>query len=148
MPSLPGTHLITVGIYNKLAADATLIGLLPDGVWLEVAMPSSTGVPRTKFAIVSHVPISRDVGVFGRRAYEEHLYMVKAVTRDLSPKTANSAADRINELLEDTPIAVEGYTWMTTHRTDWIELQEIDDADPKLAWQHRGGHFKVQYALL
>jgi hypothetical protein len=148
MPSLPGTHLITVGIYNRLAGDATLIGLLPDGVWLEVALPSSTGVPRTKFAIVSHVPISRDVATFGKRGYEEHLYLVKAVTRDLSPKTANSAADRINELLEDTAIAVEGYGWMTTHRTDWVEMQELDDADPKLAWQHRGGHFRVQYALL
>jgi hypothetical protein len=29
-----------------------------------------------------------------------------------------------------------------------VELLLLDDADPKLTWQHRGGHYLAQYALL
>lgn len=145
----PPAHQITIGIYNRLAMDAALKSLLPDGVWLEVALPTSTGAVRTRFAIVSLVPmVSRTVAAFGRRAVEERFYMIKAVVRDLSPVTANNAAHRITELLEDVPVPATGYDWMTTYCVNPIETQQLDDADPKLAWQHRGGYYRAQYATL
>lgn len=148
MPS-PPSHEITIALYNRLAADATLRTMLPDGVWLEVALPGLNGAVRTRFALLSLVPmVSRTVAEFGRRAYEDRLYVVKAVTRDLSPLTANNAAKRIGDLIEDVNVPAVGYTWMTTHCLNPIEDQQLDDADPKLAWQHRGGYYRVQYSVL
>jgi len=145
---IPPSHAITVAIYNTLANDATLKTLLPDGIWLTYALPLSATTPRTRFGIVDLVPlIARDLPVFGHRAIEERQYIVKAVLRDLSPVNANQAAQRINELLEDVPIPATGYTWQTGHRLWPIETVEADSADPKLAWQHRGGYYRVAYAV-
>lgn len=147
LPS-PPAHQITIGIYNRLSTDATLKSLLPDGVWLEVALPGLNGAVRTRFALISLVPtVSRTIAKFSSRAYEDRLYLVKAVIRDLSPAAANNAAQRIGDLLEDQDVPVPGYTWMTTFCLNPVEAQQLDEADPKLAWQHRGGYYRVQYAV-
>jgi hypothetical protein len=144
----PPSHAITVALYNALANDANLKTLLPDGIWIGYALPVSATTPRTKFGILDLVPlVSQDVAQLGKRAYETRQYIVKAVTRDLSPVTANNAAQRMNDLLEDVAIPATGYVWMTVHRIIPIEAVEADDVDPKLAWQHRGGYYRVQYAV-
>jgi hypothetical protein len=146
--TLPPSHQITVALFNLLSADAALKTLLPDGIWLSYALPLSDTQPRTRFGILELVPmVSRDIPVFGSRAIEERQYFVKAVTRDLSPLTANQAAHRMNELLEDVEIQATGYTWMTAHRLWPIEAVEPDEGNPKFAWQHRGGYYRVQYAV-
>lgn len=146
--SVPPSHQITIAVYNALSGDATLQGLLPDGIWIGYALPKGGTTPRTRFGILDLVPlVSRDFPVFGGRAWEDRQYIVKAVTRDLSPSTANQAAQRMNEVLEDVTLAAVGYAWITAHRLWPIETVEPDEVDPKLAWQHRGGYYRVAYAV-
>ena len=149
MSVVPPSHQITIALYNALSSDATLKGFLPDGIWIGYALPLSGTQPRTRFGILDLVPlVSRDYPVFGQRAWEDRQYIVKAVTRDLSPATANAAAQRMNELIEDITIAATGYGWITGHRLWPIESVEADEVDPKLAWQHRGGYYRVAYAVV
>jgi hypothetical protein len=42
---------------------------------------------------------------------------------------------------------VTGYTWMTTHRENRIRQTEVDEVDPTLRWQHRGGQYRVQMSV-
>jgi len=144
----PPSHQITIAIYNALANDANLKALLPDGIWIGYALPISATTPRTKFGILDLVPlVGQDIAEFGHRAYETRQYIVKAVTRDLSPVNANNAAQRMNDILEDVPIPATGYRWASSYRMWPIEAVEADEVDPKLAWQHRGGYYRVQYAV-
>ncbi len=125
-----------------LLADATLQGLMPDGVFWDEARPGAT-----RFVIVSLVD-EIDVAEFQRRAYEDALYLVKAVALLSGGGNVKSAAARIDALLEDpTGLAATGYGMMTCHRESRVRITEVDDADPKVRWQHRGGRYRVQAAL-
>jgi len=86
--------------------------------------------------------------VFGRRAIEEGIYLVEA--RMLSTvKGANikRAAARIDELLEDQPLTVAGYTWSTMHRLEPVRMTEVDEVDPSIRWHRRGGQYFVQMSF-
>jgi hypothetical protein len=133
-------------VIAKLAADAPLTALMPDGVFFEVA-PAG----RTRFVIVSLVE-SHDERVFGGRAVEDVLLLVKAVA--LSTVTANikAAAARVDELLDPQPpaapatLTAAGYSLMAMYRDPdlpRIRLTEEDDDDATIRWFHRGGHYRV-----
>lgn len=127
----------------KLGADTTLLGYVPNGVYIDEAPPKMT-----RFVIVSVIS-ALDEGKFGGRAIEDVLYLVEA--RGLSTQTTladmNAASARIDALLEDQPLAASGYAWMTMHREERIELTEVDDDDPSIRWYRRGGHYRVQMSL-
>lgn len=134
----------------KLGADAGaggLLTLMPNGVYFEEAPAGSR-----RFVIVSLV-IEHDVAQFGGRAFEDALYLVKAVGLDTkaNPLPANAmkdAAARIDALLEDGTLTVSGYTLMTIHREERLRMTEVDGADSSIRWQHRGGRYRVQVALV
>ena len=140
MPA-PESSAIEDAILARLTGDATLEALTPDGVWLDEAPPGAT-----RFVIVSLVA-SNDVAVFGRRAIESSLYLVKAVIEATGGGVAQQAAARIDVLLEDVPLDVPGYVWMTTHRLEPLERHELDPADARLSWQHRGGRYRVEMSI-
>ncbi len=137
-------------VIAKLAADATLTGFMPDGVYFDVAPPGLT-----RFVIVS-LAESHDERVFGGRAFEEVLLLVKAVA--LSTVTANikAAAARIDALLDPQPpaspatLTVAGYSLMTMYRDPdlpRVRITEADDQDDSILWFHRGGHYRVVMSL-
>jgi hypothetical protein len=99
-----------------------------------------------RFVIVSLVD-EVDEGKFGGRAYEDALFLVKAVMLSTSGGNIQAAAARIDTLLEDQPLTVAGYTWMTTHREARVRITEVDEQDAAIRWQHRGGHYRVQMSL-
>jgi hypothetical protein len=139
---------IDQALIDRLLNDATLRALLPDGVfWEEAGASMLTGGHPTQFVIVSLIE-AVDEARFGGRAYEDVLYLVKAV--ELSTAAAHNskaAAARIDVLLEDAVLTAAGYTWMTGHREARIRFLEVDDTDAAIRWHHRGGHYRVQASL-
>jgi len=140
----PDSSLIDNALIAKLGADATLLALVPNGIYADEAPPNST-----RFVIVSLVE-AVDEATFGRRAIEDALYLVEA--RILSTTTnanaaVKAAAARIDALLEDQTLTASGYTWSTMHRESRIRLVEVDDADSTIRWFRRGGHYRVQMSV-
>jgi len=124
-----------------LAGDATLAGLLPDGVWFDEAPPNAR-----QFALVALLS-TRDEATFGGRALEDAVYLVKAVSFDKSAATALAAAAQIDALLEDASLAVAGGDCLAVFREQAIRYPEVDALDPSIRWQHCGGHYRVQFAV-
>lgn len=129
---------IDSALVAMLAGDATLTALLPGGVYIDEAPPGST-----RFVIVSLVDEADDA-VFGQRAIEDALYLVKAVALSTAGADLKAAAARIDALLEDGVLTVAGYTPMALFREARIRLTEVDQLDPSIRWFHRGGHYRAQ----
>lgn len=138
---MPNSSAIDGALVSTLLNDATLMALMTDGVFFDEAKPNAQ-----KFVLVSVVD-AHDEGKFGGRAYEDILYLVKAVELSTSGTNATSAAARIDVLLEDQMLSAAGYTWMTVHREARIRATEVDEIDRSIRWQHRGGHYRVQMSL-
>lgn len=138
---------IDAALVAMLGADSTLLSYCPNGVFWDEAPPGST-----RFVIVS-LRDEEDEAVFGGRAIEDHLYLVKAVALSTAGANLKEAAARIDALLENqpvglgSPVSVAGYTWMACHRERRVRYTEVDDADPSLRWRHRGGEYRVQMSL-
>ncbi len=134
---MPDSSAIENALIGKLIADATLMALVPDGVFFDESNPGAT-----RFIIVSLVD-EVDGAMFGARAFEDALFMVKAVMLSTSGGNIQAAAARIDTLLEQGTLAPAGYTLMAMHRESRIRMTEVDDIDPSIRWQHRGGQYRV-----
>jgi len=133
---------IDQALLAKLGSDVTLLGLCPNGVYPDEAPPNMT-----RFVIVSLVDES-DEATFGGRAFEDALYLVEARIRsDVAGADPKAAAARIDALLQDQPLTVAGYTWMTMHREARVRLTEVDDIDPSMRWYRRGGRYRLQMSV-
>jgi hypothetical protein len=125
----------------KLGADSALLALMPNGVYYDEAPQGST-----RFVIVSLV-IEQDEAMFGGRAFEDALYLVKAVSLSTAGGNVKDAAARIDALLENGTLLVPGYKLMTIYREQRIRFTEPDDVDQSIRWQHRGGRYRVQTSV-
>lgn len=121
-----------------LELDAPLQALLPDGVWWNEAPQGSRA-----FVIVT-LQTSTDEPMFtGERAWEDTQYMIKAVEFGTSGVNAVAAAARIDQLLDNVDIPIDGYLTMRLQRDGRIHLSEVDDLDTAIRWQHRGGNYRI-----
>jgi hypothetical protein len=137
------TSDIAAALIAKLGSDTELLTLCPNGVYWDQAPPGAT-----RFVIVSFVA-AEDVGVFGRRAIEDGLYHVEArMLSTVAGANPKAAAARIDAVLEDQPLTVAGYVWMTTHREAPTRMTEIDAVDTSIQWFRRGGHYRIQMSLV
>jgi len=137
-------------VIAKLAADATLTALMPDGVYFDVAPPGLT-----RFVVVSLVD-PHDELVFAGRAIEDVLLLVKAVALSTVSANIKAAAARIDALLDPQPpaapatLTVAGYHLMALYRDPdlpRVRITEDDGEDPSIRWQHRGGHYHAVMSL-
>jgi hypothetical protein len=133
------TSDIASALIAKLGSDAELLSLCPNGVYWDEAPPGST-----RFVIVAFIN-AIDRGVFGKRAIEEGIYLVEArMLSTVQGANIKRAAARIDELLEDQPLTVAGYTWSTMHRLEPVRMTEVDEVDPSIRWNRRGGQYFVE----
>lgn len=145
---------VTSALINKLLADGPLMALAPDGVFKDVAGASmANGLNPTRFVIVSRVPGGRDVWEFGRRAFEDGLYLVEArMLSSVAGANVEAAAARIDALLDPQPpqppatLTVAGYGLMEIVREEPIESTEFDDVDSSIQWNRCGGRYRVMVA--
>jgi hypothetical protein len=128
---------VDAALLAKLTGDTTLMGLMTDGVHLDVA-PSG----KTKFVILS-LSTHEDDYVFEGSAFERSQYIVKAVERSNSGTNVKAAAARIHALLQDVALTITGYTHSMTRRAERIRYTEVDELDADIRWQHRGGRYDV-----
>jgi hypothetical protein len=129
---------IETALIAKLAGDATLSVLMTNGVHIDVAPKGST-----KFVIVSLTTSTDEPALGSARAYEDALYLVKAVAFSTSPASVKAAAARIDALLEQQPLTVTGFDHMVTRRVERVRYTEVDDVDADARWQHSGGRYQV-----
>jgi hypothetical protein len=133
---LADSAAVDTAVISALYADATLMGLLPDGVYFGTAPQS-----KTKCAIVT-LPAHHDSDQFQGTAFEEFTYMVKALVRDNGVTTANQAAARIDVVMRTLP-APAGYLLTLSRRGEHIAYTEPDPVNPDQMWQHRGGLYEL-----
>jgi hypothetical protein len=144
---LPESSAIESAVIGLLAADATLTSLMPGGVWYQIAPPNTQ-----QFVIVSMAD-SADQQMFGGRAWESVLYLVKAVefsSLTVTNKNARAAAERIDALLDPQPpappatLTITGYGTMLLQREGRrVRDVETDEKDATIQWAHRGAHYRV-----
>lgn len=142
---MPDSSDVDNALVAKLGADATLLALMPNGVYFDEGPPNAT-----RLVIVSLVD-EHDEPQFGGRAFEDALYLVKAValSKPSAPLPSNvmkDAAARIDALLENGTLTVPGYGLMTMQRDSRIRSTEVDEIDSSIRWQHRGGRYQVMVA--
>jgi hypothetical protein len=138
---MPDSGAIDAALIALLAGDATLSALMPDGVYYDVADADAE-----KFVIVS-LAESHDEPEFQQRAWEENLYLVKAVALDSSAADVRAAAARIDALLENGTLTVSGLTCMSITREQRLRIVEDDDVDAAIRWQHLGGYYRVMMSV-
>jgi len=129
-------------ILDLLASDPTLAGLLPGGIYFDIAPQNAT-----QFCILS-VMDEVDEEDFGGRVFEDVLYMVKVVELStVSTKNIRPAAARIDDLLHRMQITATGFGDITARREQRIRQTEVDDVDQSIRWNHRGGQYRVMATL-
>lgn len=129
-------------VFTRLASDATLTALVPDGVHWDLAPQGSTA-----FVVITSVPTSdRSNALADEDGWERLFYDLKAVINSSSVSKANDAAYRIHELFHHATLdlSAAGYTFMVSERFTPIKYSEDVQDNPAAKWWHRGG----QYALM
>ena len=134
---MPDSGNVDAALSAKLLADATLSALMTDGVWFDTAKQGAT-----KFVIVSLLS-EEDEPMFQGRAFEDGLYLVKAVALESSGANVKAAAARIDALLDDGTLTISGYQLMRMERVGRVRYTEVDETNPANRWQHRGGHYAL-----
>jgi hypothetical protein len=141
---VPDSSAVDTALISTLASDATLAALLPGGVHFGIAPQG-----KTSFALVT-IDETADIGVFAeapaaRRAIESITYAVQAVVLTSTMDPATDAAARIDALLQDQPLTVPGYGWLSTVRVERIrDPGELEPGNTSRRWQHHGGRYRVQ----
>ena len=126
-------------LVGLLQNDATLKGMLPDGVYFDSAPQGSK-----RFAIISISDHSDEYIFDGQKGFEHFEYFVKAVIFSNSASDARKACAQIDELLQnaDTLLAPAGYKVMRCQRAAYRRYSE-PDVNPSEHWQHEGGNYEL-----
>lgn len=143
----PDSSDVDAALVTKLQTDSTLAALMPGGVFVDEAPAGST-----QHVIVSLVD-EHDDPMFGARAIEEAVYLVKAVELStVAVKNIKAAAARIDVLLDPQPplppatLEIVSYGLMVLRRVARVRQTEVDEADPSIRWSHRGGRYQLMVA--
>ena len=135
----PNSSLVDDAVVQRLVNDATLQGLMPDGVYFNVARKDAT-----RF-VVLEVSGHADTYGFNFEAWQVFRYLIKAVALNSNGSDVAAAADRINVLLQDAmDLPIAGYQVMRSQRTQYVRYLDVDPENPSIRWQYRGGFYEVQ----
>jgi len=134
---VPDSGDVDAALSAKLLADATLAAFAVDGVYFDVARKNAT-----RFIIIALLT-EDDEPMFQGRAFEDGVYLVKAVALESTGANVKAAAARIDTLLENGTLTVAGYSLMRMSRLNRIRYVEVDEANADIRWQHRGAHYAI-----
>lgn len=124
-------------IYSRLAADATLTGLLsaPDAIFHGTA-PQTSAFPLVTFQRLSGLPVWQ----FQTAHYQNDVWLVKGISRGSSASPAEDIAARIDFVLTDAPLTITGGVLLGVWRESDIAYDEVD-AGRK--YHHAGAQFRL-----
>ncbi len=127
---------LDAAIRTRLSGDATLVALATGGIHRFV-IPDATANPAVVFGQQSGVPEYTHT----REAVKSLLYLVKGVSKSLSPDIAAQIDARCRTLLQDVALTVAGYTTIYCRYDSDIEfIEEING----VVWQHVGALYRVE----
>lgn len=132
-------------VYNKLAGDTTLTGLLaapPTGYAKSIyhdQAPDGATYPFIVFGKNSGTPTD----AFKKPgAFETDIWLVKAVDKNTSADTAEAIAARIQTLLNDATLTISGKTHLYLRRQSDVEYPELASG---VLYRHAGGLYRLVY---
>lgn len=130
-------------VYDKLAGDATLTGMLAGGTAApsvyHAAVPQNAELPAVVFQALSpSTPARTFRGVFQENA----IYQVKAIAEGADQLAAGSIAARIDVLLDGPTLTYTGFTHMGCQRIQEIDYPETAPGGPRIV--HRGAKYRLQ----
>lgn len=130
-------NAVKTGLYDKLAGDATLVGLLASttSVYDKVA-PQGAALPYVIFQKQAGSPRY----TMGGRAYDDNVYLVKAVTESPSAKVAGQIAERVDALLTNGSLTLTTGSLMVMRREQDVEYEETTDGR---TYQHVGAMYLI-----
>jgi hypothetical protein len=131
---------IRQGIYEKLNT-ASVTSLLAEGsasIRHAVAPPSGR-FPYIIFSKVSGVPVQR----FGGNAYDNHIWLVKAVARDTSSSTAEDISKAVDDLLDFGTLTISGGTLLHLARESDVDYIEVVGDQQ---YRHHGANYRLAVA--
>lgn len=128
-------------LFAALLADATLMGMLADGIdgaasiYHQIA-PVRAGMPYIVVSKSSGVPTRR----YGADAYATEVWLVKAV--DKGPKAGNAEAiqARIETVLNDATLTINGQPSLDLHKQSDVDYPEVVGPD---VYRHAGGLYRL-----
>lgn len=133
---------LETSLYGKLTGASSLTTLLAAGtasVYHRHA-DENANPPYVVFSKQARTP-TRVVGG-GAVAWDDALYLVKAVVESPSALLAGSIAARIDETLDRASLTVTGYTSLSCHRDSDVDYEEAGPGGQII--QHRGALYRIQ----
>ena len=140
---MPDPSAIRDALLARLNGDATLRAAIPGGAYWDVGPPSS------RRHVIASLTAAAHVRAFGHRVLHDHVYLVKAVVMTSEPNAAalaDTAAERIDALLENGTLTIQGFTLEGMYLDpglDVLDSVEVDEIDPAIRWFHRGGQYRI-----
>lgn len=131
------TAAVTRALMSALQGDSVLAGLAPGGVQWGVA-PEMIAPKRTVIVSMQTAPRVLEQGGV---AHLTTRYQVKVVDPATSWASAATAYERIEALLENASLTIQGHACMAVHAVD--EFSYIERTDAGGVWQHVGGDYEV-----
>lgn len=132
-------------IYGKLAGDTTLNNLLatpPAGYSKSIYHQEAPDNAAHPFVILNKQD-GRPVEAFtDPSAFENNIWLVKAVDRNSSADTAEAIAARITVLLNDAALAISGGTLLYLRRQSDVEYPEVSEG---VRFKHVGALYRLVY---
>jgi|SRR5262252_6740995 len=125
-------------VIGKLSADAELAGLLPSGVYWDLAPEGATAFVLVSLSTSRTLPELDDGDTF-----RQFVYLIKAVAKGTSSAPTAAADARILALLDHAPLdlTAAGGELMIMRWVDRVRYTELSTASE--TWQHRGGRYEV-----
>lgn len=122
-------------LYAKLTGDATLAALIGTRVYDGIA-PQSATYP---LVVLQH-QAGVDAYTFAGRAFEDHVWLVRAVDKAGSADTADDIAARIDDVLTDGALAITGRRQLYLKRETTVRYPEVDG---DITYRHSGATFRL-----
>jgi len=133
---------LETALYTKLTGASSLTSLLNAGTAsvFHRQAPENAAPPYVVFGKQSRVP-ERVIGG-GAVAWEDALYLVKAVVESPSALLAGSIAARIDQTLDQAALTVTDHTHLACHRDSDVDY--VENATGGQVIQHRGALYRIQ----
>ena len=128
-------------IFAKLTGASALTTLLSAGT-ASVFRSLAPEEAATPYVVYNAQSPSVPVRTMGGVAYDNALYLVKAVTESHSAVSAGQIAAQIITALDPAPLTLTGYTHMRCSREQDVDYEELAPGGKR--FQHRGAVFRVQ----
>lgn len=125
------TKLNTSSVTNSLAAGSASIR--------HAVAPTNSAFPYLIFDKVSGIPVLR----FGGNAWDDQLWLVKAVDRSESSSVAEDTAKAIDDLLDFGTLTVSGGVTLAVLRDSDVDYVETDGDK---SYRHAGARYRISVA--